>query len=66
MKRQMPLFKPVTFTWWQVGLLKLSLRSLGVVGGATWPGVFVDWRDLLVVLFGVPAFYGSSVWLNQH
>ena len=58
-------FKSVTFTWWQVGLLKLSLLSLGVVVGSTWPGLFVGWRDLLMVLFVVPAFYVTYLWFRQ-
>ena len=44
---------------------KLSLLSLGIVVGATWPGVFMGWRDRLVVLFVAPAFYLSYVWLKQ-
>ena len=55
-----------TFAWWQLGLLKLSLLSLGVVVGSTWPGVFEGWRDLLVVLFVIPAFYVSHLWLKQN
>jgi len=35
MRKTTTLFQPITFTWWQVGLLKLSLLSLGVVVGAT-------------------------------
>jgi hypothetical protein len=58
-------FKSYTFAWWQFGLLKLSLLSLGVIVGSTWPAVFVGWRDLLVVLFVVPAFYVSYVWPKQ-
>jgi len=65
MKRKMTLFTPITFAWWQVGLLKLSLLSLGVVVGSTWPGVFVGWRALLLVLFVVPAFYLTYVWFRQ-
>jgi len=38
---------------------------LDVVVGSTWPGVFVGWRDLLAVLFVVPAFYVSYLWLKQ-
>jgi len=41
MRKTTALFQPITFTWWQVGLLKLSLVALGVVVGSTWPGLFV-------------------------
>lgn len=57
MRRTTTLFQSFTFTWWQVGLLKLALLSLGVVVGSTWPGIFVGWRDVLVVVFVVPACY---------
>ena len=66
MRWTLTFFIPVTLTWWQVVLLKLSLLSLGVVVGATWPGVFVGWREVLVVLFVVPAFYLTYVWFRQR
>lgn len=66
MRWTLAFFTPVTFTWWQVGLFKLSLLSLGVVVGATWPGVFVGWREVLLVLFVVPAFYVTYVWFTQR
>ncbi len=65
MRWKTTLFKPVTFVWWQLGLLELSLLSLGVIVGSTWPGAFVGWRDLLLVLFVVPAFYITYVWFSQ-
>jgi hypothetical protein len=58
-------FKSFTLTWWQAGLLKLSMASLGLAVGASWPEVFVGWRYLLLALFVVPAFYVSYVWLKQ-
>ncbi len=66
MRRIMTLFTPLTLTWWQVGLFKLSLLSLGVVMGSTWPELFMGWRDVLVVLFMVPAFYLTYVWFRQR
>ncbi len=58
-------FQSVTFTWWEVGLLMLSILALGLAIGSMWPEVFVRWRDVLLVLFVVPAFYLTYVWLKQ-
>jgi len=63
--RRVKFFKSFTFAWWQLSLFKLSMVALGLTVGSTWPAVFVAWRDLLVVLFVVPAFYVSYVWLKQ-
>jgi hypothetical protein len=65
MRRKLTVFKSCTFTWWQMGLLKLSLLSSGIFVGSIWPGVFVSWRGLLAVFFVVPAFYVNYVWLTQ-
>jgi len=61
----MKFFKSFTFAWWQLSLLKLSMASLGLAVGSMWPEVFAGWRDLLLILFVVPAFYVSYVWLKQ-
>ncbi len=65
MKRKLRIFKSYTFAWWQLGLLKISLLALGLAVGSTWPGLFAGWRELLLVLFVVPAFYVSYVWIEQ-
>jgi hypothetical protein len=62
---QMTVFKDYTFAWWQLGLLTLSMVALGLAIGSTWPGVFASWRDSLLLLFVVLAFYVSYVWLKQ-
>jgi len=54
-------FKSYTLTWWQVSLLKLSMLSLGLVVGATWPEAFVTWTVLLWILFAIPAAYLTFV-----
>jgi hypothetical protein len=58
-------FKSFELTWWQGGLLKLSMLCLGLAVGSTWPGVFAGWREVLLILFVVPAFYLSYVALKQ-
>ncbi len=54
-------FKSYTLTWWQVSLLKLSMLSLSLVVGATWPEAFVTWTVLLWILFAIPAAYLTFV-----
>ena len=36
-------------TWWQGGLFKLSMVSIGLALAATWPRLFVAWRPILWV-----------------
>ncbi|MFI5338252.1 MAG: hypothetical protein ACHQ7N_00240 [Candidatus Methylomirabilales bacterium] len=61
----MKFFRSFTFAWWQLSLLKLSMASLGLAVGSTWPEVFAGWHTLLWVLFVIPAVYVSYVWLQQ-
>jgi len=64
-EKKMAVFKDFTFAWWQLSLLKLSMVALGLAIGSTWPEVFAGWRNSLLLLFVVPAFYVSYVWLKQ-
>ncbi len=61
----MSSFKSFTFARWQLSLLKISMVALGLTVGSTWPQAFAAWRDFLVILFVVPTFYVSYVWLQQ-
>jgi hypothetical protein len=60
------LFGDKTFNWWQIGLLKLSLISFGVIIGVYWFGFFIDWLLVLWILFLAPAAYLLYVhWLKD-
>lgn len=61
----MNLLKPFTMTWWQVGLFKWSLVSLGIVLGATWPELLAPWRGFFLILFVLPTLYISWLWLKR-
>jgi hypothetical protein len=63
--RNVKFFKSFTFAWWQLGLFKLSMVALGLFIGSTWPDLFAGWRDVLLVLFVVPASYVTYVWFKQ-
>ncbi len=61
----MDIFKSFTLKWWETGLFKLCLISMGILIGATWPDIFIHWRSVLLVLFIVPTIYLSWVWWKQ-
>ncbi|HWU38634.1 MAG TPA: hypothetical protein VN203_13380 [Candidatus Acidoferrum sp.] len=41
------------------------MAVFGLLVGATSPEILAGWRNLLLVLFVVPAFYVSYVWMKQ-
>jgi hypothetical protein len=61
----MTIFKPITMKWWQAGLLKLAMLSLGLVVGASWPGIFIPWRAEFLLLFLLPSLYLLWLWWKQ-
>jgi len=63
--RNVKFFKSFAFAWWQLSLFKLSMVALGLIVGSTWPEVFASWREVLLVLFVVPAFYVTYLWFKQ-
>ncbi len=61
----MNIFKSFTLKWWQTGLFKWSLISLGLLVGSAWPDIFIHWRAVLWVLFVAPSIYLTCVWWKQ-
>jgi hypothetical protein len=58
-------FKSFTLKWWQTGLLKLSMISLGIILGIYWQGFFHQWIVIVTIVFIVPALYLVRVWWEQ-
>lgn len=44
----MNIFRSYTYTWWQIGIFKLALLSIGVVIGTYWQEF---WSAHLLTLF---------------
>ncbi len=61
----MKIFKTGQYTWWQVGLLKLSLLSLGIVIGASWPEVFEPLSTVLIFTAIILGGYAGYAWIKQ-
>jgi len=53
----MTVFKDYKFTWWQVGLLKLCMISIGIIIGLYFANFFTGLVPLLWLTFFAPAIY---------
>ena len=61
----MNIFKDFTLKWWQAGIFKFALLSLGIIIGSTWPELFKGWTLVLFLLFLISGGYVTCVWLKQ-
>ena len=62
---QMNIFKDFTLKWWQAGIFKAAMLSVGIIIGSTWPELFRGWTPFLFVLFFISGGYVTYVWLKQ-
>lgn len=61
----MDYFRDYTFTWWQVGLLKLCMLAAGIAIGASWPQAFAGWTAAFWMIFAITAVYLMRVTWEQ-
>ncbi|MBS3902945.1 MAG: hypothetical protein KGZ30_01050 [Anaplasmataceae bacterium] len=53
----MKIFKNRTFSWWEVGLIKICLLSLGIILGTYFYNPLVNYLSLWWLLFVVTTIY---------
>ena len=53
----MTLFRTYTFSWWQVGILKLTVLCVGLAAGAYWSGFFLPLIPYLLILAIILGLY---------
>jgi hypothetical protein len=56
----MHIFKPITLTWWQIGVLKLAVLSFAFLIAHYWP-VVTEWTTVWWILFAVCALYTAKL-----
>ncbi len=61
----MQLFQSYTFTWWQIGIFKLALLSIGVAIGAYWNEFFISYLIALIVIAVITSAYITYISLKQ-
>lgn len=62
----MNIFSNSTFTWWQIGLFKLSALTFGIAIGAYWQAVFLPYLTTLLAVAVVSGLYIAYVYFKQH
>lgn len=62
----MNLFTNSTFTFWQIGLFKLSTITFGIMVGAYWHALFSQYLIPLLTISLVCGIYISWVYFRQH
>jgi len=53
----MKLFGSYTYTWWQMGIFKLSLLAIGVIGGAYFSSFVMSSLWVFVVIAALASGY---------
>ena len=61
----MNLLKSETLTWWQVGILKLSVLLIGIAIGANWSATFVSYSALFVLVGLCGGIYIGYIWFYE-
>lgn len=62
----MDFFRNYIFTWWQVGILKLALLSLGIAIGSFFANTFLPYFTVLIALALVLGIYIAFVSFRQR
>ncbi len=61
----MSIFKNYTYSWWQVGILKLALLSFGLAIGAYWNEFFFQYVNLFIAIGVACAIYIGYISLRK-
>ena len=60
----MNIFKSGTLTWWQAGIFKISVFSLGLIVGSHFSEIFINYTILLFTIAIIAGFYIAYVWFR--
>ena len=59
------MFKSYTYTWWQIGIFKLALLTIGILFGAHWSELWNGLTTPLLIIAIVTSAYVLYVSLKQ-
>lgn len=59
-------FKSFTLRWWEVGLFKVGMLSIGLAVGACGPAVFAGYTVWVAIFAAVALVYITTAWFRQQ
>lgn len=59
------VFKSVRLHWYEALFIKISLLSIGILIGANWPGIVLDWATPILIVAVVSSLYAILVWWKE-
>jgi len=62
----MKIFRTWTFRWWEVGIIKVCLISLGILLGLYFYDYLIGFIWLWWVIFAMAAAYFIALFLKNH
>ena len=62
----MNLFKPTTFTWKEIALLKWSVLLIGIAIGAEWANIFSNYFLVLIIIGLILCIPPTIAWIKGH
>jgi hypothetical protein len=61
----MKFTKNIKFTWWQVGIFKLSTISFGALAGLYFRDTLIGYVNILWILMIISGLYIGYIWFKQ-
>jgi type IV secretory pathway TrbL component len=61
----MQIFKTVSMSTWDIGVIKIAVACMAISIGATWPEVFAPYVKAFVVVGILAGAYALSVWIKK-
>ncbi|MBP9779263.1 hypothetical protein KBD33_01415 [Candidatus Gracilibacteria bacterium] len=57
--------KTYTFSWWQMGIIKLALLTIGISIGIYWESFFINYIEYIWGIAGIATTYSLYISIKQ-
>lgn len=61
----MKILKTIHLKWYEALALKIALLTVGILIGATWPGIINDWSMPILIIAVVSSIYAIIIWIKE-